>query len=483
MKVIGIDMGTSTISGVVADSISGAVLAVRNIPNKSTVSTPNGWERIQDGDKACQAAKAVLDQLLTRCPDVQRIGLTGQMHGILYVNAEGEAASPLYTWQDGRGDLPEFGGRPLTALIREKTGLFVPSGYGLVTHLYQVKRNLVPKDGRFICTVSDYLGMKLTGRREPMLHASNGASLGFFDAKDRCFQADAAEKAGIDLRILPKIKDETECLGKYRGIPVYAAIGDNQASFLGAAGGRENTVLLNMGTGGQISLLSSEYLEIPGIETRPFVDRRYLLVGASLCGGKAYALLESFFRSYLAAAGADAPSQYPVMERLARAGWQRELRKNQGSRLGSGKGLGLSTREGLDSGKGLEEGLSLKEYSQGQRDWPDQIKTVTAFAGTRLDPKARGSITGIGVGNFTPEDVICGVLKGMVEELMEMYRQIRERTGISADKLILSGNGFRKNPVLQDMASHTFGLKASLAAGEEEAACGCAFGVAAAEEG
>ena len=74
MKVIGIDMGTSTISGVVADSISGAVLAVRNIPNKSTVSTPNGWERIQDGDKACQAAKAVLDQLLTRCPDVQRIG-------------------------------------------------------------------------------------------------------------------------------------------------------------------------------------------------------------------------------------------------------------------------------------------------------------------------------------------------------------------------------------------------------------------------
>lgn len=98
MKVIGIDMGTSTISGVVADSISGAVLAVRNIPNKSTVSTPNGWERIQDGDKACQAAKAVLDQLLTRCPDVQRIGLTGQMHGILYVNAEGEAASPLYTW-------------------------------------------------------------------------------------------------------------------------------------------------------------------------------------------------------------------------------------------------------------------------------------------------------------------------------------------------------------------------------------------------
>ena len=77
----------------------------------------------------------------------------------------------------------------------------------------------------------------------------------------------------------------------YKDIPVTVAIGDNQASFLGAAGSENNTLLVNMGTGGQISVLTDQYFETEGIEARPFLGGKYLLVGASLCGGKAYALL------------------------------------------------------------------------------------------------------------------------------------------------------------------------------------------------
>ena len=45
-----------------------------------------------------------------------------------------------------------------------------------------------------------------------------------------------------------------------------------------------------------------------GIEARPFLGGKYLLVGASLCGGKAYALLENFFRSFMKeATGQDIP--------------------------------------------------------------------------------------------------------------------------------------------------------------------------------
>ena len=51
-----------------------------------------------------------------------------------------------------------------------------------------------------------------------------------------------------------------------------------------------------MGTGGQISVLSGQYFSGDGIEARPFLNGKYLLAGASLCGGKAYALLEQFFR-------------------------------------------------------------------------------------------------------------------------------------------------------------------------------------------
>lgn len=108
-------------------------------------------------------------------------------------------------------------------------------------------------------------------------------------------------------------------LGQYKGIPVTVALGDNQASFLGSVGFQENTVLLNMGTGGQISVLSDQLFEGNGIEARPFTKGKYLLVGASLCGGRAYAVLEKFFRSFYVQAGGDDRDLYEVMEKLARA--------------------------------------------------------------------------------------------------------------------------------------------------------------------
>ena len=97
-------------------------------------------------------------------------------------------------------------------------------------------------------------------------------------------------------------------MGTYRGRTVTTAIGDNEASFLGAAGDEENILLVNMGTGGQISVLSGQYFSGDGIEARPFLNRKYLLAGASLCGGKAYELLEQFFRKIVKeATGQDQP--------------------------------------------------------------------------------------------------------------------------------------------------------------------------------
>ena len=68
-------------------------------------------------------------------------------------------------------------------------------------------------------------------------------------------------------------------------------------AFLGAAGSENNTLLVNMGTGGQISVLDrSVILRRRESKRVHFFGGKYLLVGASLCGGKAYALLEKFFQ-------------------------------------------------------------------------------------------------------------------------------------------------------------------------------------------
>lgn len=73
-------------------------------------------------------------------------------------------------------------------------------------------------------------------------------------------------------------------------------------------------MLVNIGTGSQISVLSDSWFEGPGIEARPLTADSYLLVGAALCGGAAYAALEHFFREYAAAAGGKDQPQYGIMQ-------------------------------------------------------------------------------------------------------------------------------------------------------------------------
>lgn len=428
MKTIGVDVGTTTISLVVYETEKDTVIKAVTIQNGSFIEGRPEWEKIQDVPRIIGRAKEALDKLLEQYPEITAIGLTGQMHGIVYVNKEGKAVSPLYTWQDQRGSLPEFVGKSVVEQIRNICQILVPAGYGLATHCYQSKKNLVPESTAKLCTIPDYLGMVLTGRKIPLTHASMAASLGFFDSEGGVFRKEALEAVGIDTKILPEVADGLSVLGYYRKIPVTAALGDSQASFLGTAGMKENTVLLNMGTGGQVSVLSEQYFQTPGIEARPFLHGKYLLTGSSLCGGRAYAILERFFREYAVVAGAPDQPQYEIMEKLAEAAVFAD----------------------------------------------NSMKVVTAFNGTRADPAVRGSISGLSEDNFNPGGLILGVLAGMAGELYDLYASICEGTGIRAEHVVASGNGLRKNRLLRKIFQDMFQAEVKLSRHKEEAACGAA---------
>lgn len=73
-----------------------------------------------------------------------------------------------------------------------------------------------------------------------------------------------------------------------------------------------------------------------------------------------------------------------------------------------------------------------------------KLKIRTTFDGTRTDPKSSGSIQGLTSDNFTPEAFTYGILEGMGDELYQMYRTIKNGTGIQIKNLIGSGNGVRK---------------------------------------
>ena len=406
MKVIGIDIGTTSICGVLLDAENGKVLKSKTVNSEAFIDTPNEWEKIQDVAKVIAIASEILNFFLEEyAEEIAAIGLTGQMHGIVYVDAEGQAVSPLYTWQDVRGNLP----------YRDTTyagylGSF--SGYGNVTDFYNRENGLVPKSAVTYCTVHGYFGMVLCNKEKPILHASDAASLGLYDI----------EKKKFDYDCTVHITDSFEIIGTYKKIPVSVAIGDNQASVFSALSD-DRDLLINVGTGSQISIVSDYPITAEGIECRPYVDGKYLIVGAALCGGRVYSLLKDFYGQLLDTANCTGIDVYGVMDKM----------------------------------------LAEKKDTT--------LCVDTRFAGTRTDANIRGSITNISASNFTPSDLTVGVLNGMIEELYCLYRSMGEkRSGI-----VGSGNGVRKNKALVRIASQIFGSKLRVPLYTEEAACGAAL--------
>ena len=100
MKLLGLDIGTTTISAVVVEN--GRSLGRITYKNDSFIPAENSWERMQSPKYIRETALEAIKTLVKKHPDIERIGVTGQMHGIVYLDQEGTAISPLYTWQDER---------------------------------------------------------------------------------------------------------------------------------------------------------------------------------------------------------------------------------------------------------------------------------------------------------------------------------------------------------------------------------------------
>ncbi|MBQ8597099.1 MAG: hypothetical protein IJ409_04840 [Lachnospiraceae bacterium] len=437
MYAIGIDIGTTSICGVLINVSDGRIIKQQTVASEAFITTENSWEKIQDVSGIISITQKILEELLR--PEVLVIGLTGQMHGILYTDKEGKAISPLYTWQDERGNQP-YKDTTYAAYL----GSY--AGYGCVTDFYNRINGLRPKEAVSFCTIQDYLGMELCGLKRPVIHTSDAASFGCFHLEEKRFcSCRTAEENGVMSTVEtqheePEIGPEAEVtgdyriIGEYRGIPVSVAIGDNQASVFSALAD-ENGLLINVGTGSQITVVSDHVIAGENIESRPYVEGKYLVVGAALCGGRAYSLLKDFYKEILQAAGADTSDVYGLMEQL----------------------------------------MDRTEISA-DRSVCDRLQVDTRFAGTRANPKVRGSITGIGEENFRPGNLTRGVLEGMTEELYRMYRTMQ----VSAKGLVGSGNGIRRNSKLVEVIEDYFGETLKIPAHKEEAAFGAAlFGLVA----
>lgn len=108
---MGIDIGTTTVSIVLTDTETGKQLARETVEHNSFLQSSRPEQKIQDPGQIYEIVRELLAKMQGEHGLPDGIGFTGQMHGMLYVDASGMAVSPLYTWQDGSGEIPLEDGR------------------------------------------------------------------------------------------------------------------------------------------------------------------------------------------------------------------------------------------------------------------------------------------------------------------------------------------------------------------------------------
>ena len=440
MTLVGIDVGTTTICGLALDPDSGSIQDVVREPNASGLPAAAPEESLQDPEAILAVCERILARLLRGGQVPAGIGVTGQMHGILYVDRGGRALSPLYTWQDGRGEREYAGGRTYAQHAAEIVGAPLATGMGVVTHFWNLRNDCVPAGAAGFCTIADFVAMRLAGATEPLLDPSNAASLGCFDLEALCFRVEAAEGLGMDPALFPRVALDYPALGSGPGgAPVFVALGDNQASLLGAVRELARSAHVNVGTGSQISVYTKRCVQETGIDVRPFPFGGYILVGAGLCGGRAYSFLHDFFHRSLRLFSAGAAGAAGAAETVGGGIWE-----------------------------------AMNAVGPHSLPSPRRLVVDTRFQGTRADPSIRGSIANLAPDSFTPEHLIVGIRDGMAAELFGCYERFGGATR-GVDTLVGSGNGIRLNPELRRTFELKFGMPMRVPEHREEAACGAAL--------
>ena len=107
------------------------------------------------------------------------------------------------------------------------------------------------------------------------------------------------------------------------------------------------------------------------------------------------------------------------------------------------------------------------------------IKVDTRFRGSRENPSLRGKMEGLSPDNFNAGELVLGVLTGISAELFEFYQEF-EGTENTVQKnlhshITGSGNGIRRNPLLQEIFKEQFGKEMRIPVCAEEASYGSAL--------
>jgi xylulokinase len=246
---IGIDVGTSGVKAL-AVSETGEVLG--SAEEGYPLSTPHpGWAE-QDPEDWWRATERALERL--GATDVAGIGLSGQMHGLVALDAHERVIRPAILWNDGRtaAECAEIEERVGFERLVELTGNRALTGFTAPKLLWL--RNHEPEHYARIAHVllpKDYVRLKLCGERAIDVADASGTLL--FDVAGRRWSDEVVDALELDRAWLPRALESAEVSGHTPdGVPVAAGAGDQAAGALGVGVVRPGPLSIVLGTSGVV---------------------------------------------------------------------------------------------------------------------------------------------------------------------------------------------------------------------------------------
>ncbi len=263
--LVGIDVGTSATKTVLFDEEGNVVSSASK---EYPMLTPhNGWaeQRPEDWrDAVLETVAAVVEEAKVSGADVKGIGISGQMHGLVMLDENGEVIRPSIIWCDQRtgAEVEEM----LKIMPREKwieiTANPPLTGWTAAKILWV--RNNEPenyKRCRHILLPKDYIRYILTG--EFASEVSDASGMQLMNIAERKWSDEVLEKLDIDKSMLGKLYESCEVtgtvlpevadrLGLSTETVVVGGAGDNAAAAVGTGVVKEGTAFTTIGTSGVV---------------------------------------------------------------------------------------------------------------------------------------------------------------------------------------------------------------------------------------
>lgn len=300
---LGVDLGTSGVKVVALDAARRTIAsATRSYP----LLTPQpGWteQRPQDWAAAALDALAEVAGLLRAGGHIPAaLGLSGQMHGAVFLDSAGDVLRPAPLWNDQRtgAQVGQIEARIPRADLIARTGNRAVTGFQLPKVLWL--RHEEPQAFARLAHVllpKDYLGYVLTG--ELATEPSDASGVGALNLARLDWDADILGALDLSPTLFPGVRPSTKRVGTLRpglaertglpaGLPVVAGGGDNAAAgiALGLSAARPEVGSLSLGTSGVLFAPLPQPTPDPEGRVHLFAhaDGGYHLLGVTLaCAG------------------------------------------------------------------------------------------------------------------------------------------------------------------------------------------------------